>query len=50
MLIRLAWGIGKFAVKNIVVPIAITAATAIVLEKLAERVAPSESNGMGAAA
>jgi hypothetical protein len=50
MLIRLAWGLGKFAVKNIVVPIAITAVTAIVLEKLAERVSPSEPNGLDAAA
>ena len=50
MLIRLAWGIGKFAVKHVVVPIAITAATAIVLEKLADRVAPPERDGIGAAA
>lgn len=50
MLVRLMWGLGKFTVKHIVVPIAITAATAIVLEKLAERVAPSEPNGLDAAA
>lgn len=42
MLIRLAWGLGKFAVKHVVVPIAITAVTAVVLERLAERVAPRE--------
>ena len=48
MLIRLAWGIGKFAVKHVVVPIAITAVTAIVLEKLADRVAPPEPNGLAA--
>jgi hypothetical protein len=46
MIIRLAWGIGKFAVKHILVPIAITAVTAIVLEKLADRVAPKEGDGM----
>jgi hypothetical protein len=48
MLIRLMWGLGKFTVKNIVIPIAITAATAIVLEKLADRVAPPEPNGLDA--
>ena len=41
MLFRLlgktVWFAGKMAVKYVVVPIAITAATAIVLEKLAER-------------
>jgi hypothetical protein len=46
MIIRLAWGIGKFAVKHVLVPIAITAVTAIVLEKLADRVAPKETDGM----
>jgi hypothetical protein len=46
MIIRLAWGIGKFAVKHVLVPIAITAVTAIVLEKLADRVAPKEADGM----
>ena len=52
MLIRLAWGIGKFAVKHVLVPIAITAVTAIVLEKLADRVAPKEeeTNGTSASA
>ena len=50
MIIRLAWGIGKFAVKHVLVPIAITAVTAVVLEKLADRVAPKEEpNGSGAA-
>ncbi|HJQ92938.1 MAG TPA: hypothetical protein VJ874_01485 [Candidatus Thermoplasmatota archaeon] len=42
MIIRLAWGIGKFAVKHVLVPIAITAVTAVVLEKLADRVAPKD--------
>lgn len=46
MIIRLAWGIGKFAVKHVLVPIAITAVTAIVLEKLADRVAPKEADGV----
>lgn len=46
MIMRIAWGLGKFAVKHVLVPIAITAVTAIVLEKLADRVAPKEeSNG-----
>lgn len=49
MIIRLAWGIGKFAVKHVLVPIAITAVTAIVLEKLADRVAPKEGDGMDGA-
>jgi hypothetical protein len=48
MIIRLAWGIGKFAVKHVLVPIAITAVTAIVLEKLADRVAPKEGEADGA--
>jgi hypothetical protein len=49
MIMRIAWGIGKFAVKHILVPIAITAATAVVLEKLADRVAPKEEpNGAAA--
>ncbi|MFA5944654.1 MAG: hypothetical protein WC876_09335 [Candidatus Thermoplasmatota archaeon] len=47
MLGRLVWGIGKFAVKHVLVPIAITAATAIVLQKLADRVSPpEEANGV----
>ena len=46
MLVRLAWGLGKFTVKNILIPIAITAATAVLLEKLADRVAPKEPNGV----
>lgn len=51
MIIRLAWGIGKFAVKHVLVPIAITAVTAVVLEKLADRVAPKdEPNGASASA
>jgi hypothetical protein len=46
MIMRILWGLGKFTVKNIVVPIAITAVTAVVLEKLADRVAPKEeTNG-----
>jgi hypothetical protein len=46
MIMRLAWGIGKFTVKHVLVPIAITALTAVVLEKLADRVAPKEeTNG-----
>lgn len=50
MIMRLAWGIGKFAVKHVLVPIAITAVTAVVLEKLADRVAPKEeSNGSASA-
>ena len=47
---RLVWGLGKFTVKHVLVPIAITAATAVVLEKLADRVSPKEANGIGAAA
>lgn len=51
MIIRIAWGIGKFAVKHVLVPIAITAVTAVVLEKLADRVAPKEEpNGSAASA
>lgn len=50
MIIRIAWGIGKFAVKHVLVPIAITAVTAVVLEKLADRVAPKEPNGAAASA
>lgn len=46
MLVRLAWGIGKFTVKNILIPIAITAATAVVLQKLADRVDPGHANGV----
>ena len=45
MIIRLAWGLGKFAVKHVLVPIAITAATAVVLQKLADRVDPDHANG-----
>jgi len=48
MIIRLAWGIGKFAVKHVLVPIAITAVTAVVLERLADRVAPKEGQPNGA--
>ena len=40
MLGRLVWGLGKLTVKYVLVPIAITAATAVVLESLAQRVAP----------
>lgn len=43
MLVRLAWGIGKFAVKHVLVPIAITAVTAVVLQKLADRVDPDHA-------
>lgn len=45
MIVRLAWGLGKFAVKHVLVPIAITAATAVVLQKLADRVDPDHANG-----
>jgi hypothetical protein len=45
MLFRLVWGLGKLTVKHVVVPIAITALTAVVLQKLADRVAPPEPNG-----
>ena len=45
MLGRILWGLGKFTVKHILVPIAITAATAVVLEKLADRVDPDHANG-----
>jgi hypothetical protein len=38
---RLVWFTGKFTVKHILVPIAITAATAVVLEKLADRIEPN---------
>ncbi|HUR26407.1 MAG TPA: hypothetical protein VM327_10385 [Candidatus Thermoplasmatota archaeon] len=48
MIIRLVWGLGKFAVKHVLVPIAITAVTAIVLEKLADRVAPKDEHPNGA--
>lgn len=48
MIIRLAWGLGKFAVKHVLVPIAITAATAVVLQKLADRVDPDHANGASA--
>ena len=34
---KAVWFTGKMAVKYVVVPIAITAATAVVLEKLADR-------------
>ncbi len=47
MLLRLAgravWFVSKFTVKHILVPIAITAATAVALQKLADRIAPPES-------
>lgn len=45
MLGRIIWGLGKFTVKHIVVPIAITAITAVVLQKLADRVDPEHANG-----
>ena len=45
MLGRIIWGLGKFTVKHVLVPIAITAVTAVVLQKLADRVAPKEPNG-----
>jgi hypothetical protein len=47
MLMRLVWGIGKFTVKHVLVPIAITAVVAVVLENLADRVSPKEPNGLG---
>lgn len=37
---RLVWFTGKITVKHILIPIAITAATAVVLEKLADRISP----------
>lgn len=37
---RLVWFTGKVTVKHILVPIAITAVTAVVLEKLADRISP----------
>jgi len=46
MLVRLAWGLGKFTVKRVVVPIALLAVTAAVLQKLADRVDPDHANGM----
>ena len=45
MLGRIIWGLGKFTVKHVVVPIAITALTAVVLQKLADRVDPDHANG-----
>ena len=52
MLFRLlgktVWFAGKMAVKYVVVPIAITAATAVVLEKMAERLDKSEADGAAA--
>lgn len=45
MLGRIIWGLGKFTVKHVVVPIAITAVTAVVLQKLADRVDPDHANG-----
>jgi hypothetical protein len=49
MLGKILWGLGKFTVKHILVPIAITAATAVVLQKLADRVDPDHVNGRLAA-
>lgn len=37
---RLVWFTGKITVRHILVPIAITALTAVVLEKLADRISP----------
>lgn len=55
MLFRLlgktVWFVGKMTVKHVVVPIAITAATAVVLGKLAERLDASSdglANGQAA--
>lgn len=42
---KTVWFTGKMVVKHVLVPIAITAATAIVLEKLAERLGPETPNG-----
>ena len=47
---KLVWFSGKMVVKYVVVPIAITAATAVVLEKLSERLdgpSATEPNGTG---
>ncbi|MES2155816.1 MAG: hypothetical protein V4510_11830 [bacterium] len=47
MLGRLAWGAGKLAMKYVVIPIAVTAATAFVLGGLVERVRrQKEPNGV----
>lgn len=35
---KVAWKTGKFAVKHVVIPIAISAATAVVLNELAEKI------------
>lgn len=54
MLFRLlgktVWFVGKMAVKHVVVPIAITAATAVVLGKLAERLDEAGGPANGAVA
>ncbi len=39
---KLAWGTTKFTVKHIVVPIAITAATAVVLDEISTRLRGDE--------
>lgn len=46
---KMVWFTGKMAVKYVVVPIAITAATAVVLEKLADRL-EEKPNGASTAA
>lgn len=54
MLFRLlgktVWFVGKMTVKHVVVPIAITAATAVILGKLAERLDASHGVANGHAA
>ena len=47
MLGRIVWGLGKFTVKHVLVPIAITAVTAVVLQKLADRVDPDHAHANG---
>lgn len=49
MLGRIVWGLGKFTVKHVLVPIAITAVTAVVLQKLADRVDPDHAASNGSA-
>ncbi len=46
---KAVWFSGKMAVKYVIVPIAITAATAIVLEKLADRLEDKPDGAMASA-
>ena len=47
---KLVWFSGKMAVKYVIIPIAITAATAVILEKLADRLEDKTPNGEAKAA